>query len=109
MKKQKTLSLILLVSGALLASDAFAQTSPTSGSAQTPATKPQASSTAASKPQSGPAAKKPGTATAAKPGTAPTLATEREKASYAIGANIDKSMKKEGVDLDPALIARGIK
>src|SRR5882672_4465839 len=110
MKKQQTLSLILLASSALLASNAFAQTSPTSGSTQTPATKPQTSSgTAAAKPQSSTTAKKPGTATAARPANAPPLATDREKASYAIGANIGKSMKKEGVDLDPALIARGIK
>jgi FKBP-type peptidyl-prolyl cis-trans isomerase FklB len=111
MKKQQTLSLILFASSALLACNAFAQTTPTSGSTQTPATKPQTSSPAASKPQSGTAAKKPGAAAAAKPGTAttPTLKTDREKASYAIGANIGKSMKKEGVDLDPALVARGIK
>jgi FKBP-type peptidyl-prolyl cis-trans isomerase len=113
MKKSQTLSLILLTSSALLASNAFAQTSPTSGSTQTPAAKPQApSGAAAAKPQSSTAAtKKPG-ATAAKPGTAsaaPALKTDREKASYAIGANIGKSMKKEGVDLDPAIIARGIK
>jgi len=113
MKKSQTLSLILLASSALLASNAFAQTSPTSGSTQTPAAKPPAPSGAApTKPQSSTAAaKKPG-ATAAKSGTAGTataLKTDREKASYAIGANIGKSMKKEGVDLDPAIIARGIK
>lgn len=111
MKKQQTFSLILLASSALLASNAFAQTSPTSGVAQTPAAKPQASTgAAAAKPQAGTAAKKPGTATAAKPAAAPlALKTDKEKASYAIGANIGKSMKKEGVDLDPAIIARGIK
>jgi len=113
MKKSQTLSLILLTSIALLASNAFAQTSPTSGSTQTPAAKPPGpSGAAAAKPQSSTAAKKPGAATAAKPGAAAaaqTLKTDREKASYAIGANIGKSMKKEGVDLDPAIIARGIK
>src|SRR5579859_81765 len=113
MKKAQTLSLILLTSSALLASSAFAQTSSTSGSTPTPAAKPQASSgaAAAAKPQSSTAAKKPGTAATAKPGTAAALPlkTDREKASYAIGANIGKSMKKEGVDLDPAIIARVIK
>lgn len=112
MKNTQTFSLILLASSALLASNAFAQTTPASGSAQTPAAKPQSSGTAAAKPQAGAAAKKPGAATAAKPGTAApatALKTDREKASYAIGANIGKSMKKEGVDLDPAIIARGIK
>ncbi len=109
MKNRQTFSLILLASSALLAANAFGQTAPAT---QTPAAKPQASSgTAAAKPQTGTAAKKPGAATAAKPGTAaaPTLKTDREKAAYAIGANIGRSMKKEGVDLDPALIARGIK
>jgi len=104
MKKTQTFSLILLASSALLASNAFAQTTSASGSAQTPAAKPQSSGTAAAKPQAGTAAKKPGTAAAAT-----ALKTDREKASYAIGANIGKSMKKEGVDLDPAIIARGIK
>lgn len=111
MKNRQTFSLILLASSALLASNAFGQTAP---AAQTPApaAKPQASSgTAPAKPQTATTAKKPGTATAAKPGAgaAPTLKTDREKAAYAIGANIGRSMKKEGVELDPALIARGIK
>ena len=104
MKKSQTLSLILLTSSALLASNAFAQTSPTSGSTQTPAAKPPASS--------GAAAAKPQSSTVAKPGAAaagPALKTDREKASYAIGANIGKSMRKEGVDLDPSIIARGIR
>ena len=113
MKKTQTFSLILLASSALLASNAFAQTTSASGSAQTPAAKPQPSG-AAAKPQAAAAAKRPGAAAAAKPGTAApatatALKTDREKASYAIGANIGKSMKKEGVDLDPAIIARGIK
>ena len=43
----------------------------------------------------------------AKPAT--PLTTPKAKASYAIGANIGKSMKKEGVELDPALLARGIR
>src|SRR5258708_6307652 len=51
MKKSQTLSLILLTSSALLASNAFAQTSPTSGSTQTPAAKPPASSGAMKKKQ----------------------------------------------------------
>jgi len=111
MKKSGTFSLIFLASSALLASNVFAQTSPTSGAAQTPAAKPQSSTgTAAAKPQAGTAAKKPGTASTAKPGAAaPALTTDRDKASYAIGANIGKSMKKEGVDLDPAIVARGMK
>jgi FKBP-type peptidyl-prolyl cis-trans isomerase FklB len=103
MKKSQTFSLILLASSALLASNAFAQTSPTSGAAQTPAAKPQTSSGTA-------AAKKPGTATTAKPAGAPlVLKTNKEKASYAFGANLARNLKKEGIELDSAILARGFK
>lgn len=115
MKKTQTFPLILLASSALLASNAFAQTSPTSGSAQTPAAKPQTSTgtTAAAKPQTATgatAAKKPGTAATPKPATAPlALKTTREKASYAFGANLGRNLKKEGIELDPAIVARGFR
>lgn len=114
MKNRQTFSLILLASSALLAANAFGQAAPASSAAPTPTTKPQTSSpgTAAAKPQASAAVKKPGATALAKPGATPAvpaLKTDREKASYAIGANIGRSMKKEGVDLDPALISRGIK
>src|SRR5579871_2489626 len=115
MKKTQTFPLILLASSALLASNAFAQTSPTSGSAQTPAAKPQTSTgtSTAAKPQTASgatAAKKPGTAATPKPATAPlALKTTREKASYAFGANLGRNLKKEGIELDPAIVARGFR
>jgi FKBP-type peptidyl-prolyl cis-trans isomerase FklB len=67
-----------------------------------------------------PAAKAPGdkaqTSTAAKTpthhATTPTplvLKTETDKTSYAIGMNIGKSMNKNSVDIDPNIVARGIK
>lgn len=115
MKKQQTFSLILLASSALLAANAFGQTS-TTGAAQTPPAKTQSSSgassgTAAAKPQTGATAKKPGTG-AAKPGAAaaPVLQTDRQKASYVIGANIGRQLKQLGIDdIDSALLARGLK
>jgi FKBP-type peptidyl-prolyl cis-trans isomerase len=114
MKKTQSFSLILLASSALLAANAFAQNSPTSGSAQPPSAKSQSSTgTSAAKSQSGTAgtaAKKPGTASAAKPAAAPlTLKTNKEKASYAFGANLGRNLKKEGIELDPAIVARGFK
>src|SRR5579859_3262500 len=110
MKKQQTFSLILAISSALLASNAFAQTSPTTGSAQTPPAKTQSSGTAPAKPQTGTTAKKPGTA-ATKPGsTAPVLQTDRQKASYVIGTSIGMQLKQRGIDdVDAAALARGIK
>src|SRR3984957_11641807 len=51
-----------------------------------------------------------GTAAAKKPATAAApLTTQKQKASYAIGANIGKGLHRDGVDVDPAILARGIR
>jgi FKBP-type peptidyl-prolyl cis-trans isomerase FklB len=74
----------------------------------------RAQDTPAPKTQTTPAAKTPGT-TPAKPRTATgtrtplTLKTEKDKVSYAIGVNIGKSMRKDTVDIDPAIFSRGMK
>src|SRR5579863_10304060 len=54
---------------------------------------------------------RPGTTAARKPGTttAAPLTTPKQKASYAIGVNIGKGLHRDGVDVDPAVIQRGIK
>jgi FKBP-type peptidyl-prolyl cis-trans isomerase FklB len=74
-----------------------------------------AQQTPASTPKPATAAK---TTTAAKPHTtAPaaakrpqvlTLKTQKDKISYAIGMNIGQSMKKDSLDLDPAIVSRGL-
>jgi FKBP-type peptidyl-prolyl cis-trans isomerase FklB len=74
-----------------------ASTGQTSGPT-TPAAKTQAGKTPAAK---------TGT-TAAKPAPLP-LKTTKEKASYAIGMSMAKGMKAQGVDIDPAILARGLK
>jgi len=65
-----------------------------------------------------PSASKPATAsTAPKPAQKPSapapkplsLDTPKEKASYAIGLNIGRSMKKDEVEVDPEAVAKGIK
>ena len=38
-----------------------------------------------------------------------TLKTQKDKASYAIGLNIGKSMHKDSVDVDPNILLRGMK
>lgn len=74
----------------------------------------RAQDTPAPKPQTTPAPKTSG-ATPAKPRTATgtrtplTLKTDKDKVSYAIGVNIGKSMRKDTVDVDPAIFARGMK
>jgi FKBP-type peptidyl-prolyl cis-trans isomerase FklB len=71
---------------------------PSSNSPQTPPTKTTPKSPAA----------KPGTATAKTPAPL-TLKTQKDKASYAIGLNIGKSMHKDSVEIDPAILLRGLK
>jgi FKBP-type peptidyl-prolyl cis-trans isomerase len=72
-----------------------ATTPPTAKSQQTPGTP----------------AKKTSPSTAAKPRTSTPLAlkTQKDKASYAFGMSIGKSMHKDSVDIDPNILARGIK
>ena len=64
-----------------------------------PAATGQASTT--TKPATG--AKKPATAAAA------PLTTQKQKGSYAIGLRIGGGLQKDGVDLDPASLSRGIR
>jgi FKBP-type peptidyl-prolyl cis-trans isomerase FklB len=91
---------------------AFAQT-PTQAQASQPATTPAPAKPAtAAAAKTGPTAK---TGTAAKPATAPALVlkTAKQKRSYAIGADIGKKvgsqLKSQAVDIDPALVSRGIR
>jgi len=69
---------------------------------------PPAQQPSASKPATTTAPKKP--ATSATPAQKPlTLDTDKDKASYAIGLNIGRSMKKDGVEISPELLTKGIK
>jgi FKBP-type peptidyl-prolyl cis-trans isomerase FklB len=89
--------------------------------AQTPAATPQPAAPAApaAKPQTAAGAKtsqssattaKTGQGTATKkPATVLTLKTQKEKASYAIGVNIGKGLHRDSVDVDPAILARGVR
>jgi FKBP-type peptidyl-prolyl cis-trans isomerase len=84
------------------------QPSSTSGSQQAPAAtapvKPTTGAQSSTAPKSGqtPAAKRPATPAA-------PLQTAKQKASYAIGMNIGKGLKKDEVDVDAASLARGIR
>ena len=72
-----------------------------------PASTPQTPAAPAAKP---PAAKTGTATTAAKKPVVPlTLKTQKEKASYAIGMNIGKSMHKDSVDVDTAILLRGLR
>ena len=101
MRTLLTNSLYLLLAGSMfLAAPAQAQDTPPAKTP--PAATPKASQgTTTSK-----------TGTAAKPATAASaplvLKTQQEKASYAIGANIGRGMKKDGVQIDARILSRGM-
>lgn len=109
----------LVAAGMIFSGSAVAQTPAPTASSPVPAAT-TSGSTASAKAQtgsgadSGTASKNPATKTPAKPGTAGTrapltLKTQKDKVSYAIGLNIGKSMHKDGVDVDTAILARGVK
>jgi FKBP-type peptidyl-prolyl cis-trans isomerase FklB len=107
MRKQLTLTVTAVAAGLILLGYAHAQQTPPASAPQTPpASSSQTPGTTAPKP---PAAK-PGTTTARKPTpTVLTLKTQKDKASYAIGLNIGKSMHKDSVDVDTTILLRGLR
>jgi FKBP-type peptidyl-prolyl cis-trans isomerase FklB len=95
-----------LAIGLASADAAHAQQSSASGSQQAPAApaKPATGAQSSTAPKTGqtPTAKRPATPAA-------PLQTAKQKASYAIGMNIGKGLKKDEVDVDGASLARGIR
>ncbi len=77
-----------------------------------PATTPQAPPASSSKTSptmpAKPSAAKPSSTVAKKPAVL-ALKTQKDKASYAIGLNIGKSMHKDSVDVDTSILLRGLK
>jgi len=76
---------------------------------QTSTTTAKPASTAKSGTAASSSTTKPHTATAAKSATPLALKTQKDKLSYAIGMNIGGGMKKDGVDVDPNVLAQGLK
>jgi FKBP-type peptidyl-prolyl cis-trans isomerase len=102
----------LLALGLASSGPVFAQQTPAAGSQQTPAApaKPATGAKGASGGQTSATPKTGQAAGAKRPATpAVPLKTQKEKASYAIGQNIGKGLQKDGVDVDAASMARGIR
>ena len=91
MPKFFTFTVFTLAAVMLLLANSLAQ--------QTPATAPPASSTKAQHP---PAAHSQSKST-------PTLTTQKDKFSYALGMNLAVNLQKQSVPVDPDLLARGLK
>jgi FKBP-type peptidyl-prolyl cis-trans isomerase len=114
MKKPLRLLVTLFAALTILLGRAQAQQTPASSTQKPsasgaqqppPAASPQ---TPAATPKKAPAAKT-GQATARKTATPLTLNTDKDKVSYAIGMNIGTAMKRDGVDVDTAILLRGLK
>jgi len=96
----------LLTAGTMLLGNALAQQTPAANPQQPPAAKAQPAPSAGA--QKAPAAK---TGLATKPRTPSvlTLRTQKDKVSYALGMNLGTNLHKETVEVDPAIVLRGLK
>jgi FKBP-type peptidyl-prolyl cis-trans isomerase FklB len=107
MKRLVIFAVTVFAAGIMLAGNASAQQTPASSPSQTPAAQAPASQA--------PAAKAPATAatthhaTAAKTAAPLVLKTDKDKASYAVGLNVGKSLQRDFIDVDPNIVARGMK
>jgi len=90
----------------MLLGNALAQQTPAPKAQQPPAAKAQAASPAGA--QKAPPAK---TGPATKPRTQSvlTLKTQKDKLSYALGMNLGSNLHKEKLEVDPAIVLRGLK
>ncbi len=98
MRKLILTAVNLLAAGMMLLANGQAQQTPAAKAAPTPAAGAQKA----------PVAK---TGPAVKPRTPPvlTLKTQKDKVSYALGANLGMNLHKQSVDVDPAIVLRGLK
>ncbi len=106
MQKPFITAVSLLTAGMMLLGNALAQQTPAAKAPQPPAAKAQPGPPAGA--QKAPAAK---TGPATKPRTQSvlTLKTQKDKLSYALGMNLGSNLHKEKVEVDPAIVLRGLK
>lgn len=110
-----TMAVPILAAGILLLGSAQAQETPAAKTEPAPAAKAKtapAAKTAKTPPAKAapakPTAKAPGAA-ASKGAGVTTLKTTKEKFSYALGMNLGANFHKQAVDVDPNLVAQGIR
>jgi FKBP-type peptidyl-prolyl cis-trans isomerase FklB len=107
--KPSLTAVTLLTAGFLLLGNLEAQqTPPANPPAQAPAAKSQAAPGAKTS-QTPATTAKTGQGTAVRKPAVLTLKTPKEKASYAIGVNIGRGLHRDSVDVDPAVVARGLR
>jgi FKBP-type peptidyl-prolyl cis-trans isomerase FklB len=94
----KRMGMAILALG-LLACGAKAQQAPAKAPAAPPAKAPAAA----------PAQSTSGQSSAQAPSLAPGFKTQKEKVSYAIGMEMGKGVKSQGLDVDPTILMQGLK
>ncbi len=105
-QKLMTTTVRLLAAGMMLFANAQAQQTPAANAQQAPAAK--AAPAPAAGAQTAPAAKT-GQAAKPRPQHVLTLKTQKDKVSYALGANLGMNLHKQSVEVDPAIVLRGLK
>ena len=106
MPKTTFAALAVLLGGCLLPGFTPAQQSSAPATSQAPASDAQPAS--APKTQKAPAGK-PGTPETKSDSAPLNLQTQKDKVSYAVGLNLGKGIHKEAVDVDPDILARGMR
>jgi FKBP-type peptidyl-prolyl cis-trans isomerase FklB len=101
MKKSFTIVVTMLAAGVMFVGSARAQ--------QTPAPNPAPAPAAKAAPSPAAPAAKPSTGAVKKTLPALVLKTPKDKASYALGMNMGENLHKASVDVDPNILARGLK
>ncbi len=106
MSKTTFIAVSIAAAGLFLAANSPAQQTPAANSPSTPPAAAKPATTA--KPSQAPTAKS-GAAGTAKTQAPLSLDTPKAKASYAIGMNIGKNLKRDSVEIDAAIFYRALK
>jgi FKBP-type peptidyl-prolyl cis-trans isomerase FklB len=115
MRKKLYVTAVTMLAAGITLGNLRAQQTPAATPPQTPAAKAPPSPAAKAPAAKSPAAKTGrGTATtakapAAKSESATTLATPKDKLSYAIGLNVGRSLQKDSVVVDPTILEQGLR
>ena len=96
----------LVAAGMMLLGNASAQQTPAASTQQPPAAKPQPAPSAGAPKAS---AAKTGQTARPKTQTALALKTPKDKVSYALGMNLGTNLHKQSIEVDPAIVLRGLK
>ena len=106
MRRLSFMAVNLVAAGMMLLGNASAQQTPAASTQQPPAAKPQPAPSAGAPKAS---AAKTGQTARPKTQTALTLKTPKDKVSYALGMNLGTNLHKQSIEVDPAIVLRGLK